>query len=150
MDNLFNEAEEQFESVFEGFCCFKDHSISPDCGDCGKCDDSATPAWEVVEMYFDTNNVADQEEVCICTTQEIAISEAIYLLYENEPWSETINIFSNSVYKSAFSVGKVEKLEEMRRRLGNSLMCMSCYESEDVPHRVLVRQVHIINKKREF
>ena len=147
MDNLFNEAEEQFEWAFKEFCCFKDHIISPDCG---KCDDSATPAWEVVEMYFDTNNVADQEEVCICTTQEIAISEAIYLLYENEPWSETINIFSNSVYKSAFSVGKVEKLEEMRRRLGNSLMCMSCYESEDVPHRVLVRQVHIINKKREF
>ncbi len=151
----FADVKEEFESYFAEFVCSNDHRTSPEIpeGD----------AYEVITYYRACEDQIDVENtLCLCATEEIAVAEAVrQVYYADSYWGyfrESTNIFSDAVFKLAFLEGKVQELNEMRRRLRNALVCESCYDrryDEDVDcndsnGRILVRPVAILNKKRKF
>jgi hypothetical protein len=150
----FAGVKNDFESSFAKAFCANDHRNSP-----------VIPKGDIYEVitYFRAceDGIDFEDTISVCAEEEIAVAEAVHEIYEEGPWGhlfETQNIFSDSVFKLAYLEGKVQELNEMRRRLRNALVCTSCYNrryDEDVDcndsnGQILVRPVSILTKKRKF
>jgi hypothetical protein len=146
----FEGVKKEFESRLAKYCCSKDHTITP------YQETIEADLWEVKTFHINYYQYEEYETNCYCATEEIAIAEAVHLLYE-EGWYffESENILSDSVYTLAVKDNKVAELLEMRQRLRNVLLCQSCYEQRnkelwESKKTIIVEPGFIIKEKRQF
>lgn len=113
-----------FEKRLTEYCCPADHSVPLKVSESG--------LWEVTVHSFDYDCREYEYRECVCSTNEIAIEEAVEILYSyhsNGPFFESDGIFDNDVSEIARENGATEKLKTMRQTMRNVLQCVDCYQN---------------------